>query len=143
MKKTTGNKKGTLPVLMMILAFGLLAEIPMDEVRNVFRFLSRYGFDPHRIQFLFQAAPKSAAVTLVFVLLCIIILISFLRLIRNIFSSAGQDKIPKEVKEAKKQMPSYVYKGGNERYMAQLDDFLRDGLITREEYLELKQKLLK
>ena len=32
---------------------------------------------------------------------------------------------------------SYTYKTGRERYMEQLDGFLRDGMVTREQYNEL------
>ena len=32
---------------------------------------------------------------------------------------------------------SYTYKSGRERYMEQLDGFLRDGMVTREQYNEL------
>lgn len=35
------------------------------------------------------------------------------------------------------QQHSYTYKSGRERYMEQLDGFLRDGMVTREQYNEL------
>ena len=36
---------------------------------------------------------------------------------------------------------SYVYKTGKERYKEQFDGFLRDGVVTKEEYRELCRKL--
>ena len=46
----------------------------------------------------------------------------------------------KRSRKAGEQQVSYIYKTGKERYMEQLDNFLRDGVVTKAEYEELRRK---
>ena len=134
---------------MVILMAILMLSFPSSTVGKVFRLLFEKPLTLRRLQLLWDAYPGEILFA-VFYLLCALLLIrSLLRLIRP----AGKQQVrktkpvhrakEKEIEKTKDAPIRCEHKTGTEKYLEQIDGFLKSGLIDREEYRILRDRYSK
>ncbi len=138
------NKNGkTLAVslIWMVMAGIFLAALSLGRAGRVFEFLFRRGsFSLRRLQFVWEADPVACVQFAVFVIMALIFIVNLLRFIAAIIRIAGGNRGVPPLEKPEDRNLTHSYGSGNERYISQLDDFLRDGVITKEEFIELKKR---
>ena len=125
-------------------AFSLLAVIciPKEGIRRIIEFIRYRGFGARQMEFIFRAW----TIELVEAIALIIAVIVLLNSLITIFRTAGRPRTPglnqprEKVKTETDSTMRYVSKNDKERYIAQLDSYLQNGLVTREEYQVLKER---
>ena len=148
MNKKSDAMKHVSPAIV----FGLLAAAYPDRYRQMLFFLLSSVKDPVRqIINLFRFLPETALALVVYIGIIILFLVSLVRALAHL---AGSGRLPagtrqkksvterQNEREIRKEQRSYMtaYKSGKERYIDQLDELLRSGLIEQKEYRYLKKK---
>lgn len=130
-----------LSLVWLIMTGIIMMALFAGRAGRVFTYLFRRGsFSFRRLQFVWEADPVSCVQFLVFVVLALIFIVNLFRLIAAIIRIAGGRQDVPPLEQPGDRTLSHSYGTGNERYITQLDDFLRDGVITKEEFIELKKR---
>ncbi len=138
------NKKssGGAAILGFILSILIVVWIPKEGIRRIIEFIRYRGIGARQMEFIFRAWTIELIEAIVLIIAVIVMLSSLISIFRN----AGRPKTPglnqprEKVKTESDSTVRYVSKSDKERYIAQLDSYLQNGLVTREEYQVLKER---
>ena len=164
------KKKIARSIAWIIISAAFLSVLGDSYVIRRFWFLLRTGrlFDLNYLTMMFRYDPEEMIFFAVGIVLVLVLVLNVLGLIRTLLS-LGNARTPEEAGRAGQTVRtertvktgrtvnagrrrdaaktdrgdtiSYTYKTGRERYKEQFDQFLRDGVITKEEHRELCRKL--
>lgn len=139
------EKKLSTYILWLLLSGMALVLIPKRDVESVFRYI-RYdpaSFLRHLPNFL-RLRQRELLLSTLFVLAILIAIASLIGLFKHLRENdMGAEDMGKDMISGRTsggQPAPYMPAEGSERYLRQLDLFLKDGIITREEYLNLKKR---
>ena len=151
------KKNNTARVLTLILSIFVIAALPKEAIRRTIYFFRASGFGVRQLEFYLQVGMTEFLICLLF---AVMIIVFFVTLFKLIFSPAetktnGLNQPRKETKTAEAHTGTSrssrssqagrtgAEKNGGDRYLAQLDSFLESGLVTGEEYQQLKERYKK
>ena len=148
------KKNNTARVLTLILSIFVIAALPKEAIRRTIYFFRASGFGVRQLEFYLQVGMTEFLICLLF---AVMIIVFFVTLFKLIFSPAetktdGLNQPRKETKthaahpgtsRSSQAGRAGAVKDGEDRYLAQLDSFLESGLVTGEEYQQLKERYKK
>ena len=146
MKKGLGKSFRNLFIALIV----ILYLIPFEKIQELYRMYFRTPFTTRKLEFLLRSRPMDLVLAMVFVICALVALVAFLRILfsfgkrgstREVSGTYTTPKIrramaPKEEEEAL----HCEHKRGSEKYMEQIEGYLRTGLIDRDEYRVLKER---
>ncbi len=138
-KKSNGGASSVLGFAISLL---VILWIPKEGIRRIIEFIRYRGFGARQMEFIFRAWTIELVEAIALIIGVIVMLSSFISILKN----TGRPKTPglnQPREKAKTESDStvrYVSKNDKERYIAQLDSYLQNGLVTREEYQVLKER---
>ena len=158
MKKTQSKHMRNLLLSLLFLYF-----LPIQSIRAVGEYLFRTPPTMQKIEFLLHTKPAEAGIFLLAVILVITALVSLLRMLAAAGGKSNAESIKQAVrrtasisadetgrrtfsrrKEAEEEDALHCeHKRGTEKYLEQIDGYLKTGLIDRDEYRVLRERYSK
>ena len=145
-------KKNTVRILIMILSILVIVTLPIEAVERTFYFFRNSGIGVRQVEFYLRVGMTELLVCLLY---AIAVIVFFVNLFKLIFSSGDQqtDGLNQPRKKAKAAADSFAAKPAQQsressagaeikgdKYLEQLNGFLESGLVTREEYQQLRER---
>ena len=151
------KRKGALGSLIISLA--VLMSFRGPAIQNVLKYLTRGTLSWRKLEFLWRSNPAQLIMFLVYVLCALVAVVSFLRLFspgavttgsarparaeRPVRNTPKGNAVRAAARRAGKEQEEAIHcehKTGSEKYLEQIDGYLRTGLIDRAEYRVLKER---
>lgn len=140
--KSSRRSGGWLPLVISAL---ILLRMPSMYGRMIIYYFFRSPFPLRNLELLLRHPFQQPGLGIIIYALAVIVLvISLIRVLIGIGRGSGaktrvEKKTEKEIETIEKSFQS-AYKSGRERYMDQLDGFLKSGYLDQKGYNEMKKK---
>ena len=136
------KQKSILPILFFILSLMVISVVPKEGAVLLLRFIQKHGIGTRQLDFIFRAMSYEAATSLILVAAYLVLIISLLKILRNALRprTPGLNQPREKKTEAADSTISYMKMDEKAKYIAQLDSYLQNGLVTKEEYQVLKER---
>ena len=118
--------------------------LPKEELRFTLRLLLLHLDElPRALRFLSRAEPTRLLALGIFAVLALVCLISLFCFVGGIRRGVREQRSRPEVMARSEQAVGCQHAAGREKYLRQLDDHLKNGLIDRAEYKLLRERYLR
>lgn len=129
---------------LFFLSLWALLLLPKEELRFTLRLLfSHLDELPRALRFLWRVEPTRILVLGVFAVLALTCLIALLRFLGGIRRALREMRSRPEVMARSEQAVGCQHAAGREKYLRQLDEHLKSGLIDKAEYKLLRERYLR
>ncbi|MBO5497286.1 MAG: hypothetical protein J5967_07760 [Oscillospiraceae bacterium] len=129
---------------VFFLSLWILLRLPKEELRFTLRLLrSNLGNLPRLLRFLWRAEPTRLLALGIFAVLALACLISLLTAVAGLCRALRERQSRPELAARREKAVGSRYPAGREKYLRQLDDHLRNGLIDKAEYKLLRERYLR
>ncbi len=130
-----------------IWTLAILFLLPKEPLMRTLTKLFRPGFSLQRFLFLWQTDPTGMLYALLFLFIIIALISSFIRMVNpnaggGSTGTARRQPVQRGRQHAEQpeQAIGCAHRTGKEKYLDQLNSYLRSGLIDREEYKVMRQR---
>ena len=138
------------PFSTLLIAFVIFYSLSGTGINRTLEMLLRQPFSLRRIQMLIQHSPGTFLTLLAYCICIIVMVVSLIRLIASMGrrGSTGTASASRPERARRKESPVRAgedaihceHKRGTEKYLQQIDGYLKAGLIDRAEYKTLYKK---
>lgn len=129
---------------LFFMSLWIMILLPKEELRFTLRLLlSHLDELPRALRFLWRAEPTRLLALGVFAVLALVCLISLFCFVGGIRRGVREQRSRPEVMARSEQAVGCQHAAGREKYLRQLDDHLKNGLIDRAEYKLLRERYLR
>ena len=138
------RKGSAVSFTLFFMSLWIMILLPKEELSFTLRLLlSHLDELPRALRFLWRAEPTRLLAVGIFAVLLLIFLISVLVFISSVRRAVREGLSRPEVMARSEQAVGCQHPAGREKYLRQLDEHLKSGLIDKAEYKLLRERYLR